>query len=146
MAAIIITINSSVLWYTTATDLILLEPLFEQLFASLLEYGAAQLERLVLVELALVKEDAEVLEEWRCLPRLGWHLLEPLDSLWCPQYSLETNHTRHIRIQSVLKHGPSYPIVMINHLKYWNLNWNHKLSLNSFNPYLIIFILKAYRG
>ena len=68
--------------------LVFLEPLLEELLAALLEHRAAQLQGLVLVELALVQQDPKVLEQGRRLARLSGHLLEPLDGLRCPQNAL----------------------------------------------------------
>ena len=72
----------------TTSDLILLEPLLQQLLASLLEHGPAQLQGLKLVELALVQEDAEVLEQGRGLAGLGRDTLELPDGLRGPQHPL----------------------------------------------------------
>ena len=55
-------------------QLLLLEPLLEQLLLALLNHGLAQLDRLVLVQLALVEQNAEVLEEWRGRARLCGYL------------------------------------------------------------------------
>ena len=72
----------------TTSDLILLEPLLQQLLASLLEHGPAQLQRLKLVELALVQEDAKILEKGRGLAGLGRDPLELPDGLCGPQHPL----------------------------------------------------------
>ena len=49
--------------------------------AALLKDGPAQFERLVLVELALVEEDAKVLQQWGRLTGRGRHLLKLGDRL-----------------------------------------------------------------
>lgn len=65
----------------SSTDLVLLEPLLEELLPALGEDGACELERLDLVELSLLEEDAEVLEDGREDAGLGRHRLELLDGL-----------------------------------------------------------------
>lgn len=73
-----------------APYLILLQPLLQQLLASLLQHGPAQLQRLKLVELALVQQDPEVLEQRRGLARLRRNTLEAPDGVWSAQDPLET--------------------------------------------------------
>jgi hypothetical protein len=60
-------------------DLVLLEPLLEQLHAALLQDGPAKLDGLVPVELARLEENAEVLEESRLLAGGHRGLLQTLD-------------------------------------------------------------------
>lgn len=45
--------------------LVLLEPLFQQLFAALSEDGTSQFERFVLVEPASFEQNTEILQDWR---------------------------------------------------------------------------------
>ena len=72
-----------------ATNLVFFQPLLRQLFAALLQHRAAQLHRLVLVELALVQQDAKVLQQRRRGARSGRHLLESLNGLRGAQDSLQ---------------------------------------------------------
>jgi len=72
-----------------ATNLVFFQPLLPQLFAALLQHRAAQLHRLVLVELALVQQDAKVLQQRRRGARSGRHLLESLNRLRGAQDSLQ---------------------------------------------------------
>ena len=71
-----------------APHLVLFEPLLQQLLASLLQHGPAQLQGLKLVELALVQQDAKVLEEGGRLARLGRNTLEPPDGVRCAEDTL----------------------------------------------------------
>ena len=50
--------------------------------------GTRKLEGLVLVELALLEEDAEVLQDGQQGTRLHWNLLELLNGLQCVQDAL----------------------------------------------------------
>ena len=50
--------------------LVLLEPLFEELLATLLEHRAREFQTLQLVEFALLQKDAEVLKDGREASRL----------------------------------------------------------------------------
>ena len=77
--------------YHKFSYLFFLEPLLDELFAALLYDGATQLEGLVLVELALVQQDTEVLQEGRGLAGLGGHLLELLDGGRRTQDALHNN-------------------------------------------------------
>ena len=61
--------------------LVFLEPLFKQLFAALLQHRSAQLQGLKLVELALIQQDAKVLEQGRGLALLGRDALEAPDGV-----------------------------------------------------------------
>ena len=72
-----------------ATNLVFFQPLLQQLFAALLQHRAAQLQWLILVELALVQQDAKVLQQRRRGARSGRHLLESLDGLRGAQDSLQ---------------------------------------------------------
>ena len=60
----------------------------DQLLAALLQHRPAQLQRLELVQLALVEQDAEVLEQGRRDARLGRDLLELGDGLRSSQDAL----------------------------------------------------------
>jgi hypothetical protein len=60
-------------------QLVLLEPLLEELLAALLENRARKLKRLEVVELALLEQDAEVLQNGRQATRGRRCLLERLD-------------------------------------------------------------------
>ena len=71
-------------------EFVLSEPFLEQLLAALLQDGSAQLERLVLVQLALVEQYVEILQERRCLARLCGTLLELLDRLRRAQNALNS--------------------------------------------------------
>jgi hypothetical protein len=70
-------------------EFVLGEPFLEQLLAALLQHGSTELERLVLVQLALVKQNAEVLQQRRRLTGLRGTLLELLNSLWSAQNALK---------------------------------------------------------
>lgn len=67
------------------THLVLLQPFFQQLLAALLEDRPAELQRLKLIELALVQQDSKVLQERRGLARLGRNALETPDGVWGAQ-------------------------------------------------------------
>lgn len=73
---------------TSSTYLVLLQPFLQKLFAALLEDGSAQLQRLKLVELALVQQDSEILQKWGCLAGLGRDALEPADGVRSAQDTL----------------------------------------------------------
>ncbi len=64
-----------------AFDLALLEPLLEQVLATLVKNGTGKLERLELVERTLLEEDTKVLEDGRKSAGLVRDLLELLDGL-----------------------------------------------------------------
>ena len=72
-----------------ATNLVFFQPLLQQLFAALLQHRAAQLQRLILVELALVQQNAKVLQQRRLGAWCWWQLLESLDDLRGAQDSLQ---------------------------------------------------------
>ena len=72
-----------------ATNLVCSQPLLHQLFAALPQHRAAQRQRLVLVELALVQQDAKVLQQRRLGAWCWWQLLESLDDLRGAQDSLQ---------------------------------------------------------
>lgn len=63
------------------TNLVLLQPLFKKLLTSLLQHRTSQFERLELVEFALLKQDTEILQNWRQLARRRGGSLECLDRL-----------------------------------------------------------------
>lgn len=73
---------------TSSTYLVLLQPFLQKLFAALLKDGSAQLQRLKLVELALVQQDPEILQEWGCLAGLSRDALEPTDGVRSAQDTL----------------------------------------------------------
>ena len=64
-----------------ALQLVLFQPFFQKLFAALLKHWSTQFQRLEFVQLALVQENAKVLEQRRRLARLGRNLLEFADRL-----------------------------------------------------------------
>lgn len=68
--------------------LVLFQPFLQQLLASLLQDGPAQLQGLELVELALVEQNTKVLQQRRGLTWLGWDTLKLTDGLCCPKDSL----------------------------------------------------------
>ena len=71
-------------WGNMDTDLLFLQPFFQQLLPTLHQDRSAQLQRLVLVELALVQQNAKVLQQGGRLTGLRRHLLELLNGLWGP--------------------------------------------------------------
>lgn len=73
---------------TSSTYLVLLQPFLQKLFAALLKDGSAQLQRLKLVELALVQQDPEILQQRGCLAGLGRDALEPADGVRSAQDTL----------------------------------------------------------
>lgn len=75
------------------THLVLLQPLLQQLLAPLLQNGPAELQRLKLIELALIQQDSKVLEQRRGLARLGRNALEAPDGVWSAQNALDQTHT-----------------------------------------------------
>ncbi len=68
--------------------LVLLQPFLQQLLAALLQDGPAQLQRLKLVELALVQQNTKVLQQRRGLTWLRRDTLKLTDGLRRPQDSL----------------------------------------------------------
>ena len=76
------------MWRKTITNLVLFEPLLDELLLALGEHGPAQLQGLVLVQLAALQQDAKVLQKGRGLSRRGGHMLEALDGLGGPQNAL----------------------------------------------------------
>lgn len=74
--------------------LVLLQPFLQQLLATLLQDGPAQLQRLKLVELTLVQQNAEVLQQWGGLARLSWDALKLTDCLRCTQNALRGGKRR----------------------------------------------------
>ena len=71
------------------TNLVCSQPLLHQLFVALLQCRAAQLQRLICVELALVQQDAKVQQQWRHGAWCWRQLLESLDGLRDAQDSLQ---------------------------------------------------------
>uniref|UniRef100_A0A8W7PT82 Uncharacterized protein n=1 Tax=Anopheles coluzzii TaxID=1518534 RepID=A0A8W7PT82_ANOCL len=89
-----------------ALELLLLQPLLAQLLAALRQHRAAQFERFVLVQLALIEQNAEVLQQRRRVrARLGRHLLELLDRLRRAQDALrrDRRHLGRLRKLAVLE-------------------------------------------
>lgn len=75
------------------THLVLLQPFLQQLLAPLLEDRPAELQRLKLIELALIQQDSKVLEQRGGLARLGRNALEATDGVWGAQNALDQTHT-----------------------------------------------------
>lgn len=71
------------------THLVLLQPFLQQLLAALLEHRPAELQRLKLIELALVQQNAKVLEQRGGLSRLSWDALKATDCVRGSQDALE---------------------------------------------------------
>lgn len=69
--------------------LVFLQPFLQELFAALLQDGPAKLQRLKLVQLALVQQNPKVLQQGRSLTRLGRNTLEPTDGVWGAQDPLQ---------------------------------------------------------
>ena len=106
------------------SHLVLLEPLLQQLLASLLEHRSAQLQGLKLVELALVQEDAEVLEQGRGLALLGRDTLEAPDGVGGAQDALQGGggaaEERGGKEQSTNGRGAYWPVFRhLNALRKW---------------------------
>lgn len=76
------------------THLVLFQPFFQQLLATLLKNRPAKLQRLKLVELALIQQDPEVLEQRRGLARLGRNALETADGVGGAQDTLDDTQTQ----------------------------------------------------
>lgn len=69
--------------------LVFLEPLLQKLLSSLLENRPAKLQGLKLVELALIQQDAKVLQQGGGLAWLSWNALETTDGVWGSQDTLK---------------------------------------------------------
>ena len=61
----------------------------------MLQDRSTQLERLVLVELTLIEENAKVLQQWRGAASLRWNLLETLNGLWSAEDALKPTTDYH---------------------------------------------------
>lgn len=70
------------------TYLVFFQPLLQELLSSLLEDRPAKLKGLKLVELALVQQDAKVLQQRGGLARLSRNTLEAADGVWGSQDTL----------------------------------------------------------
>ena len=65
----------------SSTNLVLFEPLLDELFLALGKHGPAQLQGLILVQLATLQQDAKVLQQGGGLSWRGGYVLEALDCL-----------------------------------------------------------------
>lgn len=83
-------------YFERLAHLVLLQPFLQQLLAALLEDRPAELQRLKLIELALVQQDAKVLEQRGGLARLSWDALEATDGVRGSQDSLERTEDRKL--------------------------------------------------
>ena len=104
--------------------LVFLEPLFKQLFAALLQHRSAQLQGLKLVELALIQQDAKVLEQGRGLALLGRDTLEAPDGVGGAQDALQGGggaaEERGGKEQSTNGRGAYWPVFRhLNALRKW---------------------------
>lgn len=79
-----------------ALQLVLLQPLLDELFLPLGQHGSAELQGLVLVQLAAFQQNTKILEQGGGLAGLGGHLLETLDGLGCSQDSLKEREEGNI--------------------------------------------------
>ena len=74
--------------HTQLLNLVLLQPLLDELFLALSQHGPAQLQCLMLVQLAALQQDPEILQQRGGLPGRGGHLLESQDGFRRPEYTL----------------------------------------------------------
>ena len=85
------------------SHLVFFQPLLNELLLALCKHGPAQLQGLVLVQLAGLQEDAKVLQQGGGLARGRGHLLEPLDGLGRAQDALWKRMYVHVCISISIK-------------------------------------------